>query len=61
MVPDHNCVPGLERAVTLSEYAKLKGLKEADVLAAIGQLKIPAAYFRGQWLIYRIFLAAYNS
>jgi hypothetical protein len=51
MAPDHDCVPGLERAVTLSEYAKLKGLREADVLAAIGQLKIPGAYFRGQWFI----------
>jgi hypothetical protein len=51
MVPDHDCVPGLERAVTLSEYAKLEGLREADVLATIGQLKIPAAYFRGQWFV----------
>ena len=51
MVPDHDCVPGLERAVTLSEYAKLEGLREADVLAVIGQLKIPAAYFRGQWFV----------
>jgi hypothetical protein len=29
MVPNHDCVPGLERPVTLSEYAKLEGLREA--------------------------------
>jgi hypothetical protein len=51
MTPDHDCVPGLKRAVTVSEYANLKGLREADVLVAIGQLKIPGAYFRGQWFI----------
>ena len=51
MVPDYLCVPGIDRAVTLSEYAKLEGVREADVLAIVGQLKIPATYFRGQWWI----------
>src|SRR6516162_3353498 len=51
MIPDHDCVPGLERAVTLSEYATLENLREADVLAVIGQQKIPSAYFRGQWFL----------
>jgi hypothetical protein len=50
MVPDH-AVPGLDQPVSLSEYAKLEGLREADVLAVIGQLKIPAAFFRGQWWV----------
>jgi hypothetical protein len=51
VVPDYDCVPGLERPVTLSEYAKLEGLREADVLAVIGQFKIPAVFFRGQWFV----------
>jgi hypothetical protein len=49
IVPDH--VPGLERPVTLGEYAKLQGLREEDMLAVIGQLKIPSAYFQGQWYV----------
>jgi hypothetical protein len=52
MIPDHDCVPGLERPVTVSEYAQLKGLSEAQVLTFIRELKIrKAAYFRGQWFI----------
>ena len=51
MVPDHDRVPGLDRPVSLSEYAKLEGLREADVLAVIGQLKISAAFFRDQWWV----------
>ncbi len=51
MVPDHLCVPGLDRPVTVSEYAKLKGVREADVLAFIHELKIRSAYFRGQWWV----------
>jgi hypothetical protein len=35
MVPDYLCAPGLDQAVTASEYAALKGLDEEDVLAAI--------------------------
>jgi hypothetical protein len=46
-----NNVPGFHRPVSINEYALLEGLKEADVLAVIGQLKIPAAYFRGQWYV----------
>src|SRR5262249_30314624 len=52
MIPDHVCVPGLDRAVTVREYAHLKGLSEAQVLTFIYELKIrKAAYFRGQWFI----------
>jgi hypothetical protein len=49
MPPDY--VPGLQRPVSLSEYAKRKDVRGADVLAIIGQLKIPAAFFRGQWYV----------
>jgi hypothetical protein len=52
MIPDHDCVPGLERPVTVSEYAQLEGLSETLVLTLIQQLKLrKAAYFRGQWFI----------
>ena len=52
MIPDHDCVPGLERPVTVSEYAQLEGLTEAQVLSFIHEFKIRnAAYFRGQWFI----------
>jgi hypothetical protein len=51
MVPDHLRVPGLDRPVTVSEYAKLKGIREAEVLASIRALKIPGAFFRGQWYV----------
>jgi hypothetical protein len=51
MMPDHLSIPGLNRPVTLGEYAQLEGLREADVLALMGQLKVPAAYFQGQWYI----------
>jgi hypothetical protein len=52
MIPDHACVPGLDRPVTVREYAHLKGLSEAQVLTFIRELKIrKAAYFRGQWFI----------
>ena len=51
MVPDHPCVPGLERPVLLSEYAKLTGVREDDVLAIIGQTKIPSRYYHGQWFV----------
>src|SRR5437016_1537973 len=51
MAADHICVPGLSRPVSLIEYAKLEGIREADVLVAIGQLKIPAAFFQGQWYV----------
>jgi hypothetical protein len=52
MIPDHACVPGLERPVTVSEYATLEGLTEAQVLAFIHEFKIRRAkYFRGQWFI----------
>ena len=51
MAADHLCVPGLERPITLSDYARLEGIGEADVLAIIGQLKIPAAFFQGQWFV----------
>ena len=50
-VADHDRVPGLKRPVSLSEYAELEGLRLADVLAAIRQLKIPAAYFRWRWWV----------
>jgi hypothetical protein len=52
MIPDHDCVPGLNRPVTVSEYAKLEGLSEALVLRLIHEVKLRnAAYFRGQWFI----------
>jgi hypothetical protein len=41
MVPDHACVPGLDQPVSVSEYATLKGAREADVFAAIRALKVP--------------------
>ncbi len=50
-MPPPDSVPGLHQPVSISEYAKLEGLREADVLAVIGQLKIPAAFFRGQWFV----------
>lgn len=49
MPPDY--VPGLQRPVSLCEYAKRKGVRGADVPAIIGQLKISAAFFRGQWYV----------
>jgi hypothetical protein len=51
MVPDRLCVPGLDRPVTVSEYATLKGVREAEVLAAIRALKIRSAYSNEQWYI----------
>ncbi len=51
MTSDYLCVPGLDRPVTVSDYAKLKGIREAEVLAAIHALKIPSAFFRGQWYV----------
>ena len=51
MLPDHLCVPGLDRPVTVSDYAQLKGIREAEVLASIHALKIPSAFFRGQWYV----------
>ena len=39
MVPDHLCVPGLEEPLSASEYAKLEGLDEKDVLEAIHRLR----------------------
>jgi hypothetical protein len=52
MIPDHVCVPGLERPVTVSEYPQLEGLSEALVLTLIRELKLrKAAYFRGQWFL----------
>jgi restriction system protein len=35
MTPDYLCVPGLEEPLSASEYAKLEGLDEKDVLEAI--------------------------
>ncbi len=51
MLPDHLCVPGLDRPVTVSEYAQLKGIREAEVLASSHALKISSAFFRGQWYV----------
>jgi hypothetical protein len=51
MIPDHACVPGLDRPVSVSEYATLKGVKEAEVLSFVRALKIPSAFFRGQWYV----------
>ena len=51
MAPDHVYVPGLDRPVTVSEYAKLKGIGEAEVLASIRALKVPGAFFRGRWYV----------
>jgi hypothetical protein len=51
MVPDHACVSGLDRPVSVSEYATLKGVREAEVLGAIRALKIRSAFFRGQWYV----------
>ena len=51
MIPDHDCVPGLDRPVSVSEYAELKGIREAEVLAAIRTLKVPSAFFRSQWYV----------
>jgi restriction endonuclease len=38
VVPDHLCVPGLEEPLSASEYAKLEGLDENDVLETIHRL-----------------------
>jgi hypothetical protein len=38
MVSDHLCVPGLEEPLSASEYSKLEGLNEKDVLEAIHAL-----------------------
>jgi hypothetical protein len=51
MVPDHLCVPGLDRPVTVSEYAKLTGVREAEVLAAIRALRISYAHSNGEWWV----------
>jgi hypothetical protein len=52
VIPDRDCVPGLDRPVTVREYADLEGLSETLVLTLIRELKIrKAAYFRGQWFI----------
>ena len=52
MVTDHVCVPGLDQPVTVSEYAALEGLTEAQVLSFIHDFNIrDAKYFRGQWFI----------
>jgi hypothetical protein len=51
MAPDHVYVPGLDRPVIVSEYATLKGVREAEVFAGIRALKIPSAFFRGQWYV----------
>jgi hypothetical protein len=51
MVPDHLCCPGLNRPVSVSDYAQLKGVREAEGFAGIRALKIPAAFFRGQWYV----------
>jgi len=46
MLPDYLCVPGLDRPATVSEYAKLKGITEAEVLEATHTLKLRRAFFR---------------
>jgi restriction endonuclease len=38
MVPDHLRVPGLEEPLSASEYAKLEGIDEKDILEAIHRL-----------------------
>ena len=38
MVPDRLCVPGLEEPLSASEYAKLEGLDEKDLLEATHRL-----------------------
>jgi hypothetical protein len=48
MVPDYLCVPGLDQAVTASEYAALKGLDEEDVLATSRRDIIRSTSFRGK-------------
>jgi hypothetical protein len=48
MVPENLGVPGLDQAVTASEYAALKGLDEEDVLAAIRRDIIRSTSFRGK-------------
>jgi len=51
MVTDHLCIPVLDRPVTVSEYAKLTGVREAEGLAAIRALKIRCAHSNGEWWV----------
>jgi hypothetical protein len=44
-------VPGLERPVSISEYATLTGATKAAVIVSIRTLKIPAEYADGQWWV----------
>jgi uncharacterized protein DUF3883 len=49
MIADHVCVPGLDRPVTVSEYAQLTGASEAAVVASMRAYKLPARYAQGEW------------
>jgi hypothetical protein len=51
MSPDPGYVPGLTRPISVSEYAQLEGVREAEVFAAIRALTIPSAFSRGQWYV----------
>jgi Restriction endonuclease len=50
MVPDHTCVPGLQEPLSASEYAKLEGLNEKDVLEAAFHRTLSGVYSLGWYL-----------
>ena len=50
MTPDYLCVPGLEEPLSASEYAKLNGLDENDVLEAIQRHRLSAVCYLG-WYV----------